>query len=167
MPYNATLLSFRAFGTPGNPVDENLDLDTFIPAPIETQALAGYGAAPLLYVMVYRPTNDGSGSYSLVQNLTQIIHGFEPGRLPADRSETLKWRVQKGDFVGAYIPYVCVNRSSDSFLMCPSQINFVTNYCLSAFYHPAKQGVNNLLKSEFREVSTYLNMEVYLTPDSK
>ena len=165
VPSNAKILSFRGLGAQGSPLNNTLDLDPFIPTPNDADAVEGFGAAPFFYVLVYRPSNNGNEYYSLVQNLTQLSHGFAPGRLPADRSETLKWRVQKGDFVGAYIPYTCVNRSSDSYLMCPSQINLVTNNCVSALYHPAMQGVDNLLRSEFREVSTWLNMEAILSFD--
>ena len=159
VPYNAKILSFRGFGPLGGGANVSMDLDPFIPAPRETDAAAGL-TGPFFYVLVYR---NESGFYSLVHNLTQLGHGIAPGRLPPDRGETLDWQVQKGDLIGAYIPYVCVNRSSDGLPMCPSQINFITNNCRSALYHPALDGVDDLLRSEFREVSTSLNMEAILS----
>ena len=159
VPYNAKILSFRGFGPLGGGTNISMDLDPFIPAPQETDVAAGL-AGPFFYVLVYR---NESRFYSLVQNLTQFSHGIAPGRLPPDRRETLGWQVQKGDLIGVYIPYMCVNRSSDGLPMCPSQINFIANNCRSALYHPAMDGVDDLLRSEFREVSTSLNMEAILS----
>ena len=166
VPFDSTVLSIRGFGLPGVRLNKFLDSDPLIPPPQETDAVMNH-VAPFLYVLVYREMSNRKGYYTLVQNLTQLAHGFAPGRVPADRSKSLDWKVQKGDFIGAYIPYSCVNRSSDGLFQCPSQINLVTDTCLSALYNPALTGVNNLLTTNFREVSILLNMEVLLAPDSK
>ena len=158
--FSAKIVSFRAFGIPNNVFNESLDSDPLIPPAMETGAVNGF-VAPYFYVLVFRPTGE---SYNLVHNLTQLGHGFAPGRVPADTGETLNWHVQKGDFIGAYIPYSCVKRSSDGLLQCPSQINLVANNCRSAFYHPALKSVNNLVASEFREVSVLLNLEATIVP---
>lgn len=161
VPHNATIVSFRGFGVTGDRFNESLDSDPLIPAARETDVAVDL-VAPFLYVLLYRPT--ANTFYTLVEDLTQLAHGFAPGRVPADRGKTLDWDARKGDFIGAYIPYSCVNRTSDGLLQCPSQINLVVNNCRSALYHPALSGVNNVLMSEFQEVSVSLNMEAIMVP---
>ncbi len=163
-PFNRKVVSMKAYGFLDLTINTTTNLGPFIPMPSESGVLVtneSSVAAPFLYVLVYRPTKNGS-VYSLVQNLTQLSHGFTAGRLPMNQSRTLDWEVQKGDLIGAYIPRQCVKRS-DSIPMCPSQINLRTDDCLSAFYHPALKDVDNLSRTEFREVSLQLNLEVTLS----
>ena len=164
VPFNGKIISLKVYGFVDETINVTASLDPFIPTPTQSGVLTtnkSSVAAPFLYVLVYRPSKDG-GVLSLAHNLTQLSHGFTPGRLPSDPGQTLDWEVQSGDYIGAYIPRECVN-GSDGILMCPSQINLQTDDCLSAFYHPALERVDNLSRVELEEVSLQLNLEAILS----
>ncbi len=154
--FNTKILAVRAFGFLDDTLDVTTDLGPFLPKFLEPREIQSF-----LFVLVYRPIRNGS-VYSLVQNLTQLNHGFTPGRLPVNQSKTLDWDVQEGDRIGVYIPRQCFNRS-DGFVVCPSQINLETSECCSALYHPGLEGVDNLSKDEFKEVQVWLNLEAILS----
>lgn len=170
VPYNGRITILKAYGFADFQLNITTDLAPFLPELYEVPLSNNNDNISIgpsfLFTLIYRPVQDGS-VYRLVRNLTQLNHGFSPGFLPVDPSQTLNWEVQKGDLIGVYIPRHCVNRS-DGILVCPSQVNLVadsTSSCSSAMYHSAWGGVDNLVSSEFKEVSLQLNIEavIFLT----
>ena len=157
VPFNGKIIMLRAYGFVDWTLDTT-DLDAFIPQPEVNNSGA------FLYVLVYRPSENGS-IYNLVHDLTQLNHRYTPGRLPQNAGGALSWGVKQGDLIGVYIPQQCVNKTGS--YLCPSQVNLKTNDCLSAFYHPALEGVDNLHRQEFKEVQLQLNLAAFISPADK
>ena len=160
IPSSGTVIDVTIFGRWNfnlNPINST-NSDFFLPKPSESQRPSDF---LFLYVMTYRPSQDGT-VYKIVHGPAQVDHGaLSSGRLPFDQSQSLNWEVQKGDLLGVYIPRECVNGSS---LQCPSQVNFKTEGCLSAYYHPGLNGVDDIPINEFQEVSVQLSIETLLSP---
>ena len=99
VPFDTKIDVLSAYGFPGYIYNFTMDLDLgpFIPKPSEPDGEV------FLFFLVYRPTRNGS-VYSLAHNLMELRHGNFPGRLPRNPARTLNWEVQKGDFIGVYIP---------------------------------------------------------------
>ena len=154
VPHDGRVLHVRAYGYFSG---ENL-LRVLGPDP--------ESAAPSLLVLVFR-LDEESKSYQILYNHL-LTHGEFPGEVNLD------WQVQRGDRIGAFIPYSCnsKNITGDTILLCPSQINIRVerSSCLSALYHPADLNALNYNDSipadQFQEVQVQLNIEALISPTS-
>ena len=159
IPFDGSIISIEIFGLfmPGAENTNFIIADSFLPEPSETPDLLGDLPEPFLFLLVYRASMDGT-MYELVHGPKQASHGLSLGRV------ILGWDVQEGDFIGVYIPRMCVNRTADNLLpQCPSQVNIKMNSCLSAFFHPGLNGVDEIPINEFQEVSVQLNVRAVLS----
>lgn len=155
VPSDRRLLSVRAYGYFGY-YDYSSELNLGPPLPEVSEP----DGEIFLFVVLYRPSEDGS-TYSLAHEPTELRHGFTPGKIPKNQNRPLNWEVQEGDFIGVFIPEVCVYSDNESY-SCVSQVNLKTEGCRSALYHPALVGIDNLPEDEFEEVSIWLNVEAVL-----
>ena len=163
IPHNGTVTAVTIFGIRKMISSNNFitDPDSFLPKPSTESTNPAHTL--FLYVMVYRASEAGT-VYKVVQGPSQMGNGLEPGRLPSNQGKSLNWEVQEGDLIGVYIPRKCRITLGTATVICPSHINIKTNSCLSAFYHPGLNGINDIPINEVQEVSLQLNIEAVLSP---
>ena len=136
IPRNGTIISVRAFGILGADAPPN--------------------AIPYLRVLVFREDDE---TYNLLYDEEYTHNITSADKLP------LNWDVKKGDAIGAFIPYNCIDRESES-PKCPSQINLCISLkkCFHLQYFPVgsdnREEFMTIPADQLEEVQVSLNMEV-------
>ena len=136
IPRNGTIISVRAFGILGADAPPN--------------------AIPYLRVLVFREDDE---TYNLLYDEEYTHNITSADKLP------LNWDVKKGDAIGAFIPYNCIDRESES-PKCPSQINqpIPPQNCFYLWYFPVgsdnREEFMTIPADQLKEMQVRLNMEV-------
>lgn len=130
-----------------------------------------------VYITLYRPMDGMSSSYEMIYKPTVIYHELKLGCV--SRDDGLKWDVEKGDLLGAFIPDNCTSledilankevstfhnledlRSLETF--CPSQVNLNPSECSYALYLNNSKGTTPLDEIEAFDIQQVVNVSTRL-----